>query len=418
MNISNIKAVLAHPVSKRLAVAVPISVGVGLLRAWLGEHSILIGFLVGLGSYLFADWLLSTQAERRARIQQHVAFFRDHWTTVTTWGAYILMCAYFFGSRSAPSEPAVKQVFSLVQMFGLVAVFVVPAITSTINTVIMGSWSSAAGLVSRFLRGLAFYAMALWLIGYGGDALYEWVLAHPNDAAIGAAALAIVWMIVHFSGGSSHGSERIARSGAGVAMAAKVAPKPTARDNRYTAAHEAGHALVYAALGHLPHDVKAVINDRPDHNGFTGYVTAIHQGHQLDQKTFAEWVMLVFLAGKLGEERMMGESTLGSSNDHARWLKLARRYLANHYRGIFYDEPQNRFEQEHNEAKLEALQDEQLAMLRMLFDVNAEVFKHLADTLLERRIMDGDDLMPFLSRVKLPDGFPLPFGPFEKVATG
>lgn len=72
-----------------------------------------------------------------------------------------------------------------------------------------------------------------------------------------------------------------------------------------------------------------------------------------------------------------------------------------------------KFEREQNETKLEALQAEQLAMLRTLFDVNTEVFKHLADTLLETRTMGREDLIPFLSRVKLPDGFPLPFGPFE-----
>lgn len=281
------KKVLAHPVSKRLAVAAPISVGVGLLRAWLGEHSMLIGLLVGVGAYLFADWLFSpTKAERQARIQQAAAFFRDHLMAVMKWGVYILMCAYFFGSRSGPEEPAVKQILSLVQIFGLFAVFIVPAITSTISTAIWGSWSSAAGVASRFLSGLAFYSMALWLIGHSGDALYGWVLANPNDAAIGAAAFAIVWMVVHFSGGSSFGLESIARSSGGAAMATGViTPKPTARDNRYTAAHEAGHALVYAALGRLPLDVKAAINNQPGHNGVLGFVTGIKSQHRLEERT-------------------------------------------------------------------------------------------------------------------------------------
>lgn len=411
-NGNKLRTVLTHPVVKRLAVAAPISVGVGLLRAWLGEHSALIGLLVGVGSYIFADWLFSTKAERQARIQQVTAFFREHWMTATKWG----MCAYFLASLSEPSEPAVKQVLSLVQTFGLVAVFVVPAITSTISTAIWGSWSSVAGLASRFLSGLAFYSMALWLVGHGGDDLYKWILAHPNDAAIGAAALAIVWMIVHFSGGSSFGSESIARSSGAAAIYRAIA-KPTARDNRYTAAHEAGHALVYAALGGLPADVKLAVNDHSDERGVLGFVTGISSKHHLDEKSFAEWYMLVFLAGKLGESVMHGESTLGSSNDHLRWLGVARSYLANHYRGMYYADPQNKFEQEQNEAKLEALQAEQLAMLRTLFDVNAEVFTQLADTLLKTRTMCRDDLIPFLSRVKLPDGFPLPFGPFETFAT-
>lgn len=174
--------------------------------------------------------------------------------------------------------------------------------------------------------------------------------------------------------------------------------------------------MVYAALGGLPADVKLAVNDHSDERGVLGFVTGISSKHHLDEKSFAEWYMLVFLAGKLGESVMHGESTLGSSNDHLRWLGVARSYLANHYRGMYYADPQNKFEQEQNEAKLEALQAEQLATLRTLFDVNADVFKQLANTLLEKRTMGRDDLIPFLSRVKLPDGFPLPFGPFETFA--
>ena len=65
-------------------------------------------------------------------------------------------------------------------------------------------------------------------------------------------------------------------------------------------------------------------------------------------------------------------------------------------------------------AKLEALQAEQLTLLRNLFDLNAVVFKQLADTLLEKRELGRDDLIPILGLVVLPEGFPLPFGPFAR----
>jgi len=55
-----------------------------------------------------------------------------------------------------------------------------------------------------------------------------------------------------------------------------------------------------------------------------------------------------------------------------------------------------------------------LTLLRHLFDLNAEVFKQLADTLLEKRELGRDDLIPILGLVVLPVGFPLPFGPFER----
>ena len=426
MKISNLEKVLEHPISKRITVASLISIGTGLLRAWLGEHSILIGVLVGVGAYIFADWLFSTKSERQARIQQAATFFREHRMRIGNLEKvlehpvlvmYVLMCAYFFSSLSEPVEPVVKQVLSLVQTFGIVAVFIEPTITGTLTTAVWGSWSSATSLASRFLSGLAFYSMALWLIGQKGDALYKWILTNQNDAAVGAATLAIVWMILRLSDTTPNRPESIARS-SGAAIAGRIiAPKPTARDNRYTAAHEAGHALVYAALGRLPSDMKLTINDIPDHNGVLGFVTGIKSEHRLDEKTFAEWYMLVFLAGKMGEARIMGDSTLGSINDHTRWLNVARQYLSNHYRGIFYPEPQNELELKQNEVKLDSLQVEQLALLICLFDMNTEVFRALADELLEKRSLSCDDLIPFLSKVEIPEAFPLPFGSFEKFST-
>ena len=363
-----------------------------------------------------AAWRFSTNAERAAGVRQITQFFQEQWMTATEWGVYITMCAYFWLSRSEPSEPAVRQVLSHVKTFGLVAVLVVPVITSMISTARWRSWSSVARLASQFLRILAWYLLALWLIGQRGDDLYKWALTHPNDAAIGAAALAIVCMVVHFGVRSIGWIEEHRQIVRPVAMVAGVVAKPTARDNRYTSAHEAGHALVYAALGDLPADVKLAVNDRPDEHGALGFVTGICSEHRLEEKSFAEWYMLAFLAGKFGEATRHGESTLGSSNDHLRWLGVARSYLANHYRGMYYAEPQNKFEQEQNEEKLEALQAEQLATLRTFFDLNSEVFKQLADTVLEMRTMGRDDLIPYLRQVELPDGFPLPYGPFETFA--
>lgn len=405
MKIERLKHVLAHPVSKRLAVAAPIGVGVGLLRAWLGEHSMLIGLLVGVGSYTFADWWFSTESERRARIQQTAAFLRKRWATGTKWGVYVLMCAYFFASRSEPQLPGVRQLLSLVESLGLVVVLIVPVAQAVIAAMVWEDFS-VSDLVSRWLSAMALYAMALWSIGHVGDDIYGWVLANPHDAAVGVAALAVVWMIFRLSDRPAPRRGIIATS-TGVATAVFV-PTPTPRDNRYTAAHEAGHGLVYAALGDLPTEVQLAVNDRADEYGVLGFVTGIRSPHQLNEKTFAEWRMLVLLAGKVGESRLMGETTLGSSTDHARWLELAREYLSIQSRGVFYVEPRNEFEQKRNEEKLSALQADQLSLLDRLFDANADVFRELADSLLSKRTLARDELAAFLARVQLPEEFPRP----------
>lgn len=411
------KALQQQSAIKRMAFALLISVSISVFLAWLVQSLALsisssfvnlFLFAFGFTSYIYVEWLLSTDSERTTK----AALLRDHWTAIATWAAYILVFLIFRAAITVPSVPAVKQVFLLVQIFGFVAVFALPVIAAY----------RASSMLYVFLRGLMVYSVALWLIGYGGDSFYKWVSAHPHSAWMGAASAVIVWMIIHFSGGLSRGGsssvqpEKIARSSGTAAMTSGFL-KPTARDNHYTAAHEAGHILLYAALGELPADVKIAVNNRPDMNGTLGFVTGISSNHCLDEKRFAEWQMLVLLAGQLGESLMYGESTMGSSDDHQRWLGIARSYLANHYRGVYYVEPQNRFEQAQNEKKLEALQAEQLGMLHTFFDLNAELFRRLTGTLLEARTMGRDDLLPFLSQVKLPEGFPVPFAPVETFAT-
>lgn len=312
-----------------------------------------------------------------------------------------------YGNRQTPAEPLMQQVLAMVEILGLLNVMGGPLIRG----------GTVSSMISRFIWELTAYMVALWMIGAAGDNAYRWIAANPNEATVIAISMMICWAILRI--GSSLAAmpiiardDTVAAAGVGLTLPRKL----TARDNRYTAAHEAGHALVYAALGGLPADVRLAVNEHVDENSALGFVTGISSTHYLNEKSFAEWNMLVLLAGKLGENTMYGESTLGSDNDHLRWLGMARNYLANHYCGMYYAEPQNKFEQEQNEAKLEALQVEQLATLRTFFDLNAEVFKQLADTLLEMRTMGWDDLIPFLSRVKLPDGFPLPFGPFAQLS--
>lgn len=327
-------------------------------------------------------------------------------------GALLAVMCLAYNYRQLPAEPLVQQVLAIVEVLGLVAVIMLPTSRHIYMLMTTGRWN-AGSLVSRLVLGLIAYAVALWMIGVAGDGAYAWITTNPNGATVISASLAICWVILRISGGLA-APLIIARGGMIAPARGTTSPRrPTARDNRYTAAHEAGHALVYTALGGLPPNVKLAINDQSE-NGTLGFITGICSKHQLDEKPFAEWYMLVFLAGKLGESVMYGESTLGSSNDHIQWLGVARSYLANHVRGIYYAVPQNKIEQEQNEAKLEALQSEQLTMLRKLFDTNVEVFKQLAKTLQEKRTMGSNDLAPFLIRVKLPDNFPLPFGPFAE----
>ena len=46
MPLGNIKGLLLHPVTKRIAIAAPFTFAIALLRAWMGEHSILLRCII------------------------------------------------------------------------------------------------------------------------------------------------------------------------------------------------------------------------------------------------------------------------------------------------------------------------------------------------------------------------------------
>ncbi len=399
-----------HPLAKRAGLTLAIVGCISLVRLWLGhEQSVFVGVLTGVISYTVATLILSDQATRKLYREQFKNWLAMNLAAATRTACLLVVMVFAYSTRKAPGEPFVQQVLLLVETLGLLVIVAIPAFRAVFS---MGSEYALSSSIFRSVASFTGYAIALWLIGEWGDDAYRYAMADPNGAMVVIVSVVICWAILRF-GAPPATTQVIAFEGTSAASVS-IHRKATARDTRYIAAHEAGHALVYAALGGLPADVRLVVNEQADERGALGFVTGISNPHRLEEKSFAEWYMLVLLAGKLAEATLQGSSTLGSSNDHMRWLATARNYLASHYRGMFYLEPQNKFEQEQNEAKLEALQAEQLTLLRNLFDLNAVVFKQLADTLLEKRELGRDDLIPILGLVVLPEGFPLPFGPFAR----
>lgn len=411
-------SLLKHPVTKRLLIAVPLTVCLGLIRSWIGfEQSALIGLASGVAAYFIADGIFLRVEEREKRFKNGVKFIKDNFTTVVKYSVLFSVIVFFFGAYENPTDPIISQIQKMVEIFGLFLVLMYPMFMGIFKTIINGNYSSITFYMERVISGIAVYSVVLWMIGQYGVDTKEWIITNPNEASVAGVSFLLVWFILKFSSGARYSyNENIERGeSASAAMAVGGAlPKQTERDNKYTSAHESGHALVYAALGCLPPGIEVVIQENGSIDGSLGYVSAINSDHQLNEKTFSEWFMLVLLAGKFGESFLFGENTMGSSNDHQRWLALARSYLSNHFDGIFYTEPQNKFEQELNEEKLEKLQRQQNSMLEVLFSENSRVFKCLSEELLKKRKMGRDDLIPHLSQVILPEDFPLPLGSFTE----
>lgn len=402
--------ILRHPSARSLSFAIPLSFGFVLIMRWLGyEPNFLIGFLTSVVAYRIAYWIFLTPVARKQLFVSGVALFKDNVVLLVKISVFVAVSAFFFGLNETSSDPTVAQIQHLVKVFGLFVVFTFPVIFFIAN---------GGAITSLFLmtvRGLAAYSFVLWLIGQYGVVVKSWIISHPNESAIYIVSFLFVWFISRFSTRSgSYNHQSFSGHYASATLAdARTFPKPTERDSKYIAAHEAGHALVYAALGCLPPGFELVIKDRAGLDGTLGFTSSFSTGHLLNGKSFSEWRMLVLLAGQVGESFAYGENTLGSLNDHQKWLDSAHIYLSNHINGIYYPDPKIRFEQESNEAKLDNLQRKQRVLLESYFSLNADVFDNLHRTLLEKRSLRNEEISKFLRQVRFPDDFPLPFGAFD-----
>lgn len=322
----------------------------------------------------------------------------------------VLMIVGFSAATTAPSDELAQAVFRGVKMAGIFIVIMLPPAVLMFQTH-TGQWQSVARVMQAFVFGLAAYSLFLWLVGLKGDGWATVLREQPHEVVIALIVGAICWVI--FSMARTLSWEPV--KGGDLAKAGLAWPlqKPSQQDERHTAFHEAGHALCYAALGKLPDNSRMVMNDGTDPRGVLGFVTGVDEGNRLSSQVFVEWLMLVFLAGKMGEMIGIGQATLGAGSDHCKWQSAARQYLANHYEGIYYIEPQNKFEQVLNDEKLQELERLQLLRLQQLFDLNREVFRDLAEEFLAKRVLERSEMIPFLARVTLPEGFPRPFGDFS-----
>ncbi|PJG84797.1 hypothetical protein [Conservatibacter flavescens] len=192
--------------------------------------------------------------------------------------------------------------------------------------------------------------------------------------------------------------------------------KMTSQDIQYVASHEAGHLLMYAALGQLPPSMKVEVKEQMDGTTNLGYVSAFVSKRASQSRLFVEWQMLTTLAGREGESILLQDNSLGSVQDNYEWFNLASVYLKNHFEGIFYIEPMSSFEFNANEEKLNALKAKQTQLLQTFFSLNLPIYKQLTSMLIEKKILYGDEIIQFFQQVNItfPEGFPFPFGRFEK----
>lgn len=343
-------------------------------------------------------------------IKQLEGFTR--WLACNTWIIWAALTAalVFWGlsiELHKDASPLLRSIFNYTAWIGALAVVILPSIRSIFDL------DGGRPQVRDYFFGFAALTMVCTLLTEVGDAVISWVKSDPLGAtAVGVALLLVRWVLdiarpSQRAVALQYAHGRLASGMAGVARAIQR-PTPSARDDKSTAAHEAGHALPHAALAALPADFVAVMEQNHD-TGSLGFVTGVNDGeNMLTRRSFAEWRMLMLLGGMAAEKALLGSETLGGTSDYRMWVATANAYLSNGIKGLFYSEPQGAEQVMFNKVALDNLQREQEALLAEFFALNLDVLTDLTDSLLAHRRLDAEALTPFMERVRFPEGFPLP----------
>lgn len=253
--------------------------------------------------------------------------------------------------------------------------------------------------------GLVILTGTASLIGNAGD----YALLHPQESLPLLAIAVISLFINHVIRPSFQGNILTPDTNPVAHHALSSRSKTSSQDRRFIAAHEAGHALIFAACSPYPDDLSVVVKESPDAaSNAMGYVNKAQYEHLIVEKVFAEWHMLLSLAGNAGERASTGRETLGAVSDSSSWRAVAATYLSCLQRGMFYHPPSNKLEIEQNEAQLVRLHEEQKALLTRFFELNHDVHAQLTQRLLDDGSLKGGQLHPYFEAVTFPPGFPRP----------
>lgn len=372
---------------------------------WL-SGSALGSFFVGFLSYQVVDFYIRGANYRKTKLQQFRDCLAQHTFEILAGVAYVAAIFIFAGTTSHPDADFVRGIYQYFQAYGLLILGYIGL------KPIYKTWST--GESSQHLpiiKAVSGYFGVLWLLGNFGDQVFEATMSAPLVSAQYLVLLLLLLAVLWLARSrklldSDYGY--MMRPGYAVSALIRNNQKPTIRDQRYTAAHEAAHAMCYAALTTLPSDLKVVMNDVPDGQNHLGYVSGPDEVC-LRTKEFTEWFMLLLLAGREGESlisKTTSEVTLGALGDLSRWQSVAREYLKLQDHGVYYFEPKNLLEQHRNEFALSSLLANQVNVLKEFLDINKPVHARISSELLDKKQLDRAELVLIFNDIQFPQGFP------------
>lgn len=166
--------------------------------------------------------------------------------------------------------------------------------------------------------------------------------------------------------------------------------------------HEVGHVMLFSAFGEEPVDLYVQIHDRKigmSNRGYVFFSFSEREGKVLTVRDINIF-MLIYLSGMQAEKFYFNDQRLfGAAQDMDKWLYYAKLYLIHDEQTIFFNNPQNQFEQYHNSQLLADLKQKQSQILSEFFNSNRVVLEELVCSLKENKRLDFDKLKPYLEKI-------------------
>ncbi|EBU2048086.1 hypothetical protein CTO56_18290 [Salmonella enterica] len=344
------------------------------------------------------------------KLKQQFDQFRTNPPSLTSLAArtfrlFVLVALFWFAAShfKLPDNPYMRVIQKGVMLCSILLLFFysIRSIRSLMNPDQLTHNPPDFGYALVILMGTAS------LIGNAGD----YALLHPQES-LPLIAIAVITLFIDRCIRPAFPARVVTTDADPVSRLAIASSrrKASSQDRRFIAAHEAGHALICAACLPYPDDLTVVVKDSPDtvFFGAMGYVRKAQYQHLILDKEYAEWEMLISLAGTAGERASTGRETLGAVSDLSSWRKVATTYLSCLQRGMFYNPPSDRLEIEQNEAQLVRLREEQEVLLAQFFELNHDVHARLTQRLFDDGSLKGVQLHPYFEAVRFPPGFPRP----------
>jgi cell division protease FtsH len=188
----------------------------------------------------------------------------------------------------------------------------------------------------------------------------------------------------------------------------------TEEEKRNTAYHEGGHALVAAILPDADPVHKVTIIPRGRALGVTMQLPS--EDKYSHTKEYLEAMITVMMGGRIAEEKFLGHMTTGAGNDIERATDMARKMVCewgmSDMGPLTFGRPEQEIflgrdfgrTQDYSEATANQIDAEVKNIVTKAYDVakkiindNEKAMHRLARTLLEKEVLDGDEVLQIIA---------------------